>query len=81
MILADTVRTLTSMTALDLHRVLTVSGHKDAHFDTAEFLGITNGGTFCYGVTFRDKFTPGQTARGKVFVKYNAQNHAITAEF
>lgn len=81
MILANTVQYLTSMTNKDLSQVLDVSGYGDCEFDSAEFLGITNGGNFCYGVTYPDEYTQGKTARGKVFVKYNAQTQAITAEF
>ena len=81
MILATTVRYLTSMTVSDLVRVLDASGYGDCVFDSAEFLGITNGGNFCYGVCYPDEYTAGKTARGKVFVKYNAQTQAITAEF
>ena len=81
MILADTLKTLTSFDRKGLARVLDKSGYSMCSFETAEFLGMTNGGEFCYKVTFHDEEGMDEDAVGKVFVKYNTENHAITADF
>lgn len=81
MILADTLKVLTTMGTKDLSRVLDVSGHQQCSFKTSQFLGITNGGDFCYKVTYLDQFNPDKDAVGKVFVKYDTEKHAITADF
>ena len=79
MILADTLTQLTTMTATGLAVVLTHSGVKGQVFKTAKFLGMTNGGEFCYSVTFHDKETQNEDARTKVFVKYNTGTGVMTA--
>ena len=78
MILADTVRTLTTLTATSLAQVLAHSGHRDSQFTKAEFVGITNGGEFAYRVTWPDADSdrPGQS---KVFVRYDAASGYMTA--
>lgn len=81
MILADTLRLLTTMGTRDLARVLDASGYAMCSFKEARFLGMTNGGEFCYRVTYFDDAGSGEDEVGKVFVKYNTENQAITAEF
>jgi hypothetical protein len=78
MILADTVRTLTTLTPTSLAQVMTHSGYRDSVFKSAEFVGITNGGEFAYRVTWpeADKDRPGQD---KVFVRYDAVTGYMTA--
>ena len=78
MILADTVRTLTTLTPTSLAQVLVHSGYRDNLFKSAEFVGITNGGEFAYRVTWpdEDRDRPGQT---KVFVRYDAVTGYMTA--
>ena len=80
MILADTLKTLTTMGPKALARVLDVSGYSMCSFKSAEFVGITNGGEFCYKVTYYDEAGTGEEV-GKVFVKYDHNNHAMTADF
>ena len=81
MILADTLRLLTTMGKRDLARVLDASGYSMCSFKEARFLGMTNGGEFCYRVTYFDDAGSGEDEVGKVFVKYNTENQAITADF
>lgn len=84
MILADTLEVLTTMGPKALARVLDASGYPMCSFKSAEFLGITNGGEFCYKVTYHDDGggpDPDALAVGKVFVKYDQNNHAMTADF
>lgn len=80
MILADTLKTLTTMGPTVLSQTLAFSGHKGSKFKTAKFMGMTNGGEFCYSVTFLDENT-GEDDTRKVFVKYNSSEHQITAGF
>jgi hypothetical protein len=79
MILADTVRLLTTMTATTLSQVLEHSGHKGRFFKSAEFVGITNGGEFAYRVTYPDEPGANKEAVGKVFVNYDVVQQYITA--
>lgn len=81
MILADTLKLLTTQTPTGLTQILKASGYKGCFFKTATFLGITNGGEFCYKVTFHDEEGMNEDAVGKVFVKYDQTNHAVTAGF
>jgi hypothetical protein len=78
MILADTVTTLTTMTPRSLAKTLDTSGYKDCKFDTARFLGLTNGAQFCYSVTFVED---GREQTGKVFVTYDSATGFLVADF
>lgn len=81
MILADTVTHLTTLSPKGIAQVLDKSGYSMCSFKTAKFLGITNGGEFCYRVTFHDEAGTGQDEVGKVFVRYDSATGFITAEF
>jgi hypothetical protein len=81
MILADTLKLLTTQTPTGLTQILKHSGYKGCFFKQAEFVGITNGGEFAYKVTYADDTTTSGEAVGKVFVKYNTVDHSITADF
>ena len=81
MILADTLKVLTTLTPTGLTQVLKHSGYTGCFFKRAEFLGITNGGDFCYKVTYHDEEGMDEDAVGKVFVKYDHATHAMTADF
>jgi hypothetical protein len=78
MILANTVQTLTSLTATSLAQVMTHSGHRGSVFKSAEFVGITNGGEFAYRVTFDDPESQ-ELGHGKVFVRYDVNTGFMTA--
>lgn len=80
MILADTLKTLTTFNTTGLAKVLCASGYKDCAFKSSEFLGITNSGEFSYKVSYFDN-NMGKSTIGKVFVKYDHANQAITADF
>ena len=80
MILADTLKMLTTQTPTGLSQILKASGYTGCFFKSATFLGMTNGGEFCYKVTYYDDNGEGE-AVGKVFVKYDTNNHAVTADF
>ena len=80
MITADTLKTLTTFTAPALTRAIRDSGYTLDEFESAKFLGITNGGQFCYSVTYEDihEETMVQT---KVFLTYNAAFGTVTADY
>jgi len=79
-ITADTLKTLTTFTTHGLAMALHHSGYKDAQFKTAKFVGITNGGQFCYGVTFQDEESMG-TGQGKVFLTYDPVAGKVSADY
>ena len=65
MITAEQLTTLTTFTAAALTRAL---DNEDYQFTGTKFLGITNGGEFCYKCTFPVK---GGTDSTKVFLKFD----------
>jgi hypothetical protein len=81
MITAETLTTLTSFSTRGLERALDTSGYSMCSFKSSKFLGITNGGQFCYGVTYYDEAGTGKDEFGKVFLSYNADKNRIVAEF
>ena len=81
MILADTLKLLSTQTPTGLTQILKHGGYTGCFFKSATFLGLTNGGEFCYKVTFHDEEGMDEDAVGKVFVKYNTADHSITADF
>jgi hypothetical protein len=79
MILADTLKRLTTLDS----EVLTglVKGAtcpRKEKFTGAKFLGLTNGGEFCYSVVFRSPDFEG-TDSTKVFVKHDPTNGRVSA--
>jgi hypothetical protein len=80
MITADTLKTLTTFTTHGLAMALHHSGYTGAVFKTAKFLGITNGGQFCYGVTFHDEEGMGE-GHGKVFLSYDPTEGKVSADY
>jgi hypothetical protein len=81
MLTADKVTLLTTMGPTALKMTLASSGYSGNAFKTAKFVGITNGGQFCYKVTFFDEAGTGKDEVGKVFVSYDHANDSITADF
>jgi hypothetical protein len=65
MITAEQLTTLTTFTAAALTRAL---DNEDYQFTGTKFLGLTNGGEFCYKCTFPVK---GGTDSTKVFLKFD----------
>jgi predicted metalloprotease len=78
MITADTLKTLTSFTAPALTRAINDTGYKGDVFLSAEFLGITNGGQFCYKVSYEEH---GELVKGKVFLTYNPAVGKVIADY
>ena len=68
MITADTLKTLTTFSAPALTRAAKDNGYKGPAFSSCKFLGITNGGQFCYMGVF---LVEGGTDSTKVFLTYS----------
>ena len=81
MITAETLRGLMSFTTKDLAKILDKSGYSMCSFETAEFLGMTNGGEFCYKVSYYDEAGTGNHEVGKVFVSLDRSTGVLTADF
>ena len=73
MITAEQLTTLTTFTAAALTKAL---DNEDYEFTGTKFLGITNGGEFCYKCTFPVK---GGTDSTKVFLKFDPTVGRVTA--
>lgn len=78
MITADTLKTLTTFTAPALTRAAMDAGYKGPAFTGAKFIGITNGGQFCYTVVFHVK---GGTDSTKVFLTYDPTEGRVIADY
>ena len=78
MITAETLQTLTSFTAPALSRAIQDAGYKGDAFTGAKFLGMTNGGQFCYFVTYPAEEGTDST---KVFLTYNPTEGSVSAEY
>ena len=78
MITADTLKVLTTFTAPALTRAAMDAGYTGPEFSSCKFLGITNGGQFCYKVVFAVK---GATDSTKVFLTYDHANDRVIADY
>ena len=75
MITAEKLKVLTSVPHSALQDTL---GVKDVVFTAARFLGISNGGEFCYNVVYRAPSFEG-TDSTKVFLKYDPTKDMVSA--
>ena len=67
MITAERLQTLISYRAPELNSLARADGYKGPAFSSCKFLGITNGGQFCYMAVF---LVEGGTDSTKVFVTH-----------
>ena len=67
MIIAETLKRLINYDAATLTQLIQKAGHKEDTFTSCKFLGMTNGGQFCYKVKYFDK-EMGIEQTTKVFV-------------
>ena len=75
MITADTLEVLTSYSPQYLTAAARHAGYKGPEFTSCKFLGITNGGQFCYFAVFH---VQGGTDSTKVFLTYiHAEDRVI----
>ena len=80
MITADTLSRMTTFTAEGLTALIRQRGYKKDSFKEAKFLGITNGGQYCYEVLYFDNVL-GEDAYTKVFVTHNQFEQSTIAEY
>ena len=78
MITADTLKTLTTFTAPALTRATMDAGYKGPEFSSCKFIGITNGGQFCYTAVYHVK---GGTDSTKIFLTYNHAKGTVIADY
>ena len=78
MITAEKLTTLTTFTAGALTRAIQDAGYPEDVFTSCRFLGITNGGQFCYWVVFH---VEGGTDSTKVFLSYNPTDGTVKADY
>lgn len=78
MITAERLKTLTTFTHHNLQDALGKKA-QGYEFTGAKFLGITNGGQFCYNVVFRSTDFEG-TDSTKVYISYNPAENKVIAD-
>jgi hypothetical protein len=78
MITADKLTLLTNMPAFMLTECAKEAGYKGPDFSSCRFLGITNGGQFCYTAVFQVK---GGTDSTKIFLTYNPVEDRVIADY
>jgi hypothetical protein len=78
MITSDKLKLLTNFPAFMLTTLIQQAGYKKDKFNTAKFLGITNGGQFCYSVTYVED---GEDCNTKVFINYDSVADAVSADY
>jgi len=78
MITADTLEALTSYSPQFLTAAARHSGYKGPEFSSCRFLGITNGGQFCYTAVFHVKDGTDST---KIFLTYDHAEDRVIADY
>ena len=78
MITADTLEALTSYSPQFLTRAAQLAGYNGPAFTSCKFIGITNGGQFCYTAVFQVK---GGTDSTKVFLTYDHTEDRVIADY
>lgn len=78
MIIAETLKRLINYDAATLTQMIRAAGYKDDKFTSCRFLGITNGGQFCYMCVFH---VEGGTDSAKVYVTYNHAQGTVEADY
>lgn len=78
MITADRLKFLTTMSADMLTAGIRQTGYKKDKFETAKFVGLTNGGQFCYFVTYVED---GNICNTKVFLTYDPAADRVLVDY
>jgi hypothetical protein len=78
MILADKLKELISYSPEALTRIVQASGYTQDSVNEAMFIGMTNGGEFCYRVDYDDF---GEMTTCKLFVKYDPTTGRVSADY
>lgn len=81
MLTAEKIQKLITLSPAGLSKALQRSGYSGCAFETSKFLGITNGGQFCYSATFFDESGTGEIESTKVFISYDHGTEAVVADF
>ena len=79
MITADTLRQCAWLSSTHLEELLNKRYPKD-RVVRSNFVGITNGGQFCYNINFPDENTKSGVGQDKIFVWRDA-NGEVVAEY
>ena len=80
MITAEKIKKLSNLSSAGLTQALTNAGYSKQEFILdREFVGITNGGQFCYKFAYKDSDT-GELSNGKLFVSIN-ETGLIVADY
>jgi len=77
MLTADTLKTLMEFGPQGLTVLIRRAGYKEDSFVKSKFLGMTNGGQFCYQCTYKGDFED----TCKVFLTYNHDTGKVSAEY
>lgn len=78
MITADKLTLLTNMPAVMLTTAIQAAGYKEDKFQTAKFLGLSNGKQFVYNVTYIEDNEIHST---KVFVDYDPTVDRVSVDY
>ena len=78
MITADTLDVLVTYSPQYLTKAAQNAGYKGPHFTSCKFLGITNGGQFCYLAVYPVKNGTDST---KVFLNYDHTEDRVFADY
>ena len=78
MITAEKLSTLTQFSAAALSRAVQTRGYKGTAFKAARFVGITNGGQFCYYAVYH---VEGGTDSTKIFLTYDHAEDRVIADY
>ena len=78
MITAETLEALTTYSPQYLTRAAQLAGYKGPDFSSCRFIGITNGGQFCYTAVFQVK---GGTDSTKIFLSYDHAEDKVIADY
>ena len=78
MITAEKLKILTSFPASALTECIQQAGYKGDKFTSSKFLGITNGGQFCYFCVFP---VEDGTDTTKVYLTYDPTKDQVSAEY
>lgn len=79
MISVDTITKLAFLNTLTLEEALRKNYPKDKIVQS-NFVGITNGGQFCYGISYPDENSKSGLSRTKVFVTLDTDGK-LTADY
>lgn len=78
MITADKLALLSNMPAVMLTQGIQQAGYKKDKFQTAKFLGLSNGNQFVYSATYVED---GDVQTTKVFVTYDPTKDMVSVDY